>query len=118
MLQTPLRLALLDRDAQGAQKVYILCVKSLISLRTFVDRGFQLGNRLLFYLVQANRRFQHQQHIEALLADVLHDLRDLLGLGNRFMDGLPQLLNKTTKSLVQRSTPNRHLRARFYLPYL
>jgi hypothetical protein len=34
------------------------------------------------------------------------------------MDGLPQLLNKTTKSLVQRSTPNRHLRARFYLPYL
>jgi hypothetical protein len=108
MLQTPLRSALLDRDAQGAQKVYILCVKSLISLRTFVDRGFQLGNRLLFYLVQANRRFQHQQHIEALLADVLHDLRDLLGLGNRFMDGLPQLLNKTTKSLVQRSTPNRH----------
>ena len=88
--------------------MYILCVKSLISLRTFVDRGFQLGDRLLFYLVQPNRRFQHQQHIKALLADVLHDLRDLLGLGNRFMDGLPQLLNKTTKSLIQRSTPNRH----------
>ncbi len=87
--------------------MYILRVKSLISLPTFVDRGFQLGDRLLFDLVQANRRFQHQQYIKALLTDVLHDLRDLLGLGNRFMDGLPQLLNKTTKSLVQRSTPNR-----------
>jgi hypothetical protein len=118
MLENPLRSALLDRDAQGAQKVYILRVKSLISLGTFVDRGFQLGDRLLFYLVQANRRFQHQQYIKTLLTDVLHDLRDLLRLGNRFMNGLPQLLNKTTKSLVQRSTPNRHHQARFYLPYL
>jgi hypothetical protein len=88
-----LRSALLDRDTQGAQKVYILRVKSLISLGTFVDRGFQLGGRLLFHLVQADCRFQHQQHIKTLLADVLHDLRDLLGLGNRFMDGLPQLLD-------------------------
>jgi hypothetical protein len=118
MLQTRLRSALLDRNPQRAQKVYILSVKRLISLGSFVHRGFQLRGRLLFYLVQTNRRFQHQQHIEALLADVLHDLRDLLGLGNRFMDGLPQLLDKTTKSLIQRSTPNRHLRARFYLPYL
>jgi hypothetical protein len=94
MLQRPsARSALLDRDAQRAQKVYILRVKSLISLGTFVDGGLHLRNRLLFYLIQANRRFQHQQHIEALLADVLHDLRDLLGLGNRFVDGLPQLLD-------------------------
>jgi hypothetical protein len=33
------------------------------------------------------------------------------------MDGFSQLLDKTTKSLIQRSTPNRHLMARFYLPY-
>ena len=118
MLESPRRSALLDRDAQGAQKVYILRVKSLISLRIFIHRGFQLGDRLLFYLVQANRRFQHQQHIKTLLADVLHNLGDLLGLGNRFMDRLPQLLDKTTKSLIQRNTPNRHRRARFYLPYL
>ena len=81
------------RDAQGAQKVYILRIERLISMSIFVHGGFQFGGRLLFYLVQANRRFQHQQHIKALLADVLHDLRDLLGLGNRFMDGLPQLLD-------------------------
>lgn len=118
MLESPLRSALLDRDAQGAQKVYILRVKRLVSLGIFVRRGFRLRGRLLFYLVQPNRRFQHQQDVKALLTDVLHDLGDLLGLGNRFMDGLPQLLDKTTKSLIQRSTPNRHLRTRFYLPYL
>ena len=37
----------------------------------------------------------------ALFADVLHYLGDLLGLGNRLMNGFPQLLDKTTKSLVQ-----------------
>ena len=98
--------------------MYILRVKSLISLPTFIHRGFQLRGRLLLYLVQSNRRFQHEKHIEALFADILHYLGDLLGLGNRFMDGFPQLLDKTTKSLVQCSTPKRPLRARFYLPYL
>jgi len=110
--------ALLDRDAEGAQKVYILGVKSIISLRIFRRRGFQLGDWLLFYLVQSNRRFQHQQHVETLLTDILHHFGDLLGLGNRLMNGLSQLLDKTTKSLIQRGTPNRHLRTRFNLPYL
>jgi hypothetical protein len=34
------------------------------------------------------------------------------------MNGFPQLLDQSTKSLVQRCTPIRHLQARFYLPYL
>jgi hypothetical protein len=63
---------------------------------------------LLFYLVQSNRRFQHEKHIEALFADILHYLGDLLGLGNRLMNGFPKLLDQTTKSLVQRCTPIRH----------
>jgi hypothetical protein len=98
--------------------VYILSVKSLIALGIFGRRGFQLGDWLLFYLVQSNRRFQHEQHIETLLADILHHFGDLLGLGNRLMNCLSQLLDKTTKSLIQRGTPNRDLRARFNLPYL
>ena len=110
--------ALLDRNAEGAQKVYILGVKSLVSLRIFSRWGFQLGGRLLFYLIQSNRRFQHEQHVETLLADILHHFGDLLGLGNRLMNGLSQLLDETTKSLIQRGTPNRHLRTRFNLPYL
>jgi hypothetical protein len=115
---TPPPSTLLDRDAKGAQKVYILRIKSLISLRVYTRRGLQLRNRLLFHLVQPDRRFQHEQHIEALFTYVLHHLGDLLGLGNRFVNGFSQLLDKTTKSLVQRDTPSRHLRARFYLPYL
>ena len=101
MISLIVDLTLFDRDTQGAQKVYILRVKSLIPGRVFVHRGFEFRRWLLFYLVQSNRRFQHQQNVKALLADVLHDLRDLLGLGNRFMNGFPQLLDKTTKSLVQ-----------------
>ena len=91
----------LNGDAQGAQKVYILRVKGLIPLRIFAGRCLEFRDRLLFYLVQSNRRFQHQKHIKALLADILYHLGDLLGLGNRLMNGFPQLLDKTTKSLVQ-----------------
>ena len=91
----------LNGDTQGAQKVYILGVKSLVSLRIFAGWSFELRNRLLFHLVQSNRRFQHQKHIKALFADVLDHLGDLLGLGNRLMNGFPQLLDKTTKSLIQ-----------------
>jgi hypothetical protein len=91
----------LNGDAQGAQKVYILRIKSLIPLQIFAWRRLQFGDRLLFHLVQSNRRFQHEKHIEALFADILHHLGDLLGLGNRLMNGFPKLLDQTTKSLVQ-----------------
>ena len=102
MLETsPGVLTALDRDTQGAQKVYILRVKGLIPLRNFTRRGLQLGNRLLLYLVQSNRRLQHEQDIETLLADILHHFGDVLGLGNRFVNRFPKLLDKTTKSLVQ-----------------
>jgi hypothetical protein len=91
----------LNGDAQGAQKVYILGIESLVSLGIFAGRRFELRSRLLLYLVQPNRRFQHQKHIKALFADILHHFGDLLGLGNRLMNGFPQLLDKSTKSLVQ-----------------
>src|ERR1700685_3874121 len=58
---------LLNRDAQGAQKVYILGVKSLVPIRAF--GVLELGDRLLSDFVQPNRRFQHKQQVKALLAD-------------------------------------------------
>jgi len=75
------------------------------------------GNWLLFYLVQTDRRFQHQEHIEALLTNVLDHFRDLFGLGNRIVDGFPKLLDEATKSLVKEIPPVVPLRARFFLPY-
>jgi hypothetical protein len=111
-------LAFFHRDAQGAQKVYILSVKSFVCRRIFIHRSFQLGDRLLFHFVQTDRRLQHQKHIETLLANILHHLGDLLGLGNRFVNGFTQLLDQTTKSLVQVVPPIATNRARFNLPYV
>ncbi len=81
--------------------MYILRIKRFIPSRSFTRRGLQLRNRLLFYLVESNRRLQHEQDIETLLADILHYFRDVLGLGNRFVNRFPELLDETTKSLVQ-----------------
>jgi hypothetical protein len=41
----------------------------------------------------------------------------VLGLGNRFVNGFTQLLDQTTKSLVQVVPPIATNRARFNLPY-
>ena len=81
--------------------MYILRVKRLVPLRIFAPRGLPLRDRLLLYLVQSNRRLQHEQDIETLLADILHHFGDVLGLGNRFVNRFPELLDETTKSLVQ-----------------
>lgn len=64
------------------------------------------GGGLLLHFIEPDGGFQHQQDVEALFANVLDHLGDLLGLGNRFVDGLPQLLNETAESLVQDTTPN------------
>ena len=46
------------------------------------------------HFVEADRGLQHQQNIEAVLADVLHHPGNLLALDDRLMDGLAQLLNQ------------------------
>ena len=89
--------------------MYILRVKRLIPSGSFTRRGLQFRNRLLLYFVESNRRLQHEQDIETLLADILHHFGNVLGLGNRFVNRFSELLDETTKSLVQRITPNRHL---------
>ena len=49
---------------------------------------------LFGHVVEADGGFQHQQHVEAVLADVLDHAGDLLALNDRLMDGLAQLLNE------------------------
>ena len=44
--------------------------------------------------VQADGGLQHQQHVKAVLADILHHPGDLLALNDRLVDGLAQLLNE------------------------
>ena len=46
------------------------------------------------HFVEANGGFKHQQHIESVLANVLHNSGDLFALNDRLVDGLAQLLNQ------------------------
>jgi len=109
----------LDGNPQRAQKVKV--VLGECSVRTFGVGLFALFGR---YFIQANRGLQHQQHIEAMLADILHHSSDLFALDDRLMDSLAQLLNQFTqtrchKYLQERQpTPETSLKLHgIYIPY-
>jgi hypothetical protein len=79
-------------DAQGAEKMEIVrreCAALAILLGGSGVLGLFGGD-----LVQADCGFKHQQHVKAVLADILHHPSDLFALDDRLMDGLAQLLNK------------------------
>lgn len=113
----------LDRDAQRTQKVQIVLGK-----RCCFVAGLGINrSRLAFlpgYFVEADGRLQHEQHIEAMLANILHHPGNLFALDHRLVDGLAQLLNQFTQTGC-----HKHLRAggrrerctgsgmRFSLPY-
>ena len=67
----------LDSDAQRAEEVDVLGREGL-ALVTFLGlaggvRRLKHGFGLLFELIEADRRFEHEQDVEALLADVLYN---------------------------------------------
>gem|GEM_PF-383736 len=85
-----------NSDSQRTQKINILhgegCAARL---------AFRALAGLLLHFVQAYGRLEHEQHVEAVLADVLNDAGDLLGLGDALMDRLAQLLDQLTQLLIQ-----------------
>ena len=94
------RLAL-NRDAQRAQKMQIV----LRERTTHADlHPARLGAIVLaaVNLVQADGSFQHQQHVESVLANILHHPGDLLALDDRLVDGLAQLLNQFAQTRFHR----------------
>ena len=110
-----------SRRSQRAQKMDILSAEVLsCCLLLFAAPRSHAGGSAPLHLIQPDRRLQHQQDLEALPANVLDDLGDLLGLGHRFVDGFAQLLDKIAQSWIQRRLPDalvsRVARARF--PYL
>src|ERR1039458_5304623 len=84
------------RDPQRAQEVEVVGGE----LPQFAFAQFRCpGSSALFGdFVQTDRGFEHEQHIESVLADVLHHAGDLLALDDRLMDGLAQLLNQFTQT--------------------
>src|SRR5215471_12669678 len=83
----------LHRDAQGLEEMEVV-----LGERTAFAVGFAIGLGVLgglgAHLIQADRRLQHQQYVEAVLADILDHPGDLLALDDRLVDGLAQLLNE------------------------
>lgn len=77
-----------DRDAQGTQEVYILGIEGLIRLDNLFHPGLESRGRLTFHFIQSDGRFQHQQNIKPLFANILHHIGNLLRLGDRFVNGL------------------------------
>ena len=68
------------------------------------------------HFIQPDRGFKHQQHIESMLADVLHHAGNLFALNDRLMDGLAQLLDQFTQtgchSYLHDREHDRHTRGR------
>src|SRR5258708_2705599 len=82
----------LNRNAERLQKVQI--VRRELSRRgAFLSAVAQSLGILGGNLVQPDRRLKHQQHIEPVFADILHNPGDLLALYDRLMNGLAQLLD-------------------------
>lgn len=54
-----------------------------------------------FDFVEADGGFEHEEHIEALLADVSDNPGDVLRLGDRLVNGLTELLDQVFDFLIQ-----------------
>jgi hypothetical protein len=76
-----------DGDAQGAKEVEIVLGEGLLSA-VLANGNFALLSRFGNDVVEADGGFEHQQHVEAVLADVLDHAGDLLTLDDRLVDGL------------------------------
>jgi hypothetical protein len=91
---TLLSSAVLNRNAQRAKKAHILGGKRLTAFFPL----HRISRRMLLNRIQSNRRFQHQQHVETLLANFLNHPCDLRRLGHGFVYGFPKLLDQALQS--------------------
>jgi len=85
---------LFNGNTKRFEEVHILNCEGFVLDRGRGVRRFELGRGLLFQLIEADGRFQHQQDVKPLLANVFHHASDVLRLGNAFMYGFAQLLDK------------------------
>jgi hypothetical protein len=53
------------------------------------------------HLIEADGSFEHEEHVEALLADVFDDTCDVLGFGDGLVDRFPKLLDQILDLLIQ-----------------
>src|ERR1700759_5210919 len=116
-----------DGNAKRAEEADILRGEGFASFNNLRLRCVAFLARLCLDLVQADRRLEHQEHIESLAANVLHHARNLFGLGDGLMDRLSQLLDQLahpcihSRLLIPHQGTRRLRRSRFaprVSPYL
>ncbi len=98
----------LDGDAQRFEKVEVVLGERTL----FAFRGLVLTGFLRSHFVQANGGFQHKQHIEAGLPDVLDNPGDLLAFDYRLVNRLSQLLDQFAQSRCHLKTSGGDQRGR------
>ena len=87
-----------ETDAQRFQEGQVLLGERSTVLR--LDRSLRLL-RLFSYFVEADRSFQHEQNIEALLSNVFNNASDIFRLRNGFVDRFAKFLNEVFDLLIQ-----------------
>lgn len=64
-------------------------------------RRYEGRPRLFFHFIQSNSGFQHEQHVKALLTDILDYARNVLRFGDGLVYGLSQFLDQASQTLIQ-----------------
>jgi len=87
-----------EADTERFQEVQVVAGEG--AHRDF-DGGVRYLRGVLGDFVEADGGLEHQEHIKTLLADVFDDSRDVLGLGDRFVDRFTKLLDQILDLLIQ-----------------
>ena len=89
-------------DLQGAKKLGVL--RGEVEIRVGIALGVDLramDNIDFIALVEANRDLQNQEEVVAGGANTCHDIRNLVGFGKGFVDGVSQFLNQSFEIIVE-----------------
>ena len=98
----------LDGNTKRAEEMYILRRERLAPFLRLLASGLRWPDhrfRLLLQLVETDGCFEHQQDVEPLLADVLHNTGNVLRFGDGLVDCFSQLLNEFSQLGVQDLSP-------------
>jgi len=87
-----------DGDAEGAEEVDVV-----------LGEGGAVGGDLrsvrvlaFFHFVEADGGFEHEEYIKPVLANILHDTRDLFAFDNGLVNGFTELLDQFAQARCHR----------------
>jgi hypothetical protein len=79
-----------DGDAEGAEEVDVVLGEGCAVGGKFRS----VGVLAFFNFVEADGGFEHEEYIKSVLANILHDTRDLFAFDDGLVDGFTELLDQ------------------------